>query len=157
MKQLQFYKYSAAGLLVLNLAMVAFFFLTAPPHQGGRADGQRAVDILKLDRQQDESFMPLAREHMQLMDDFNDQQRSLLKPYFNSLVEQNDTYNSDSLLHQVQLIERKKIESTYQHFQDVKALLRPEQEARFAAFVDHALQRILLEQSNQGPPLPMRK
>lgn len=155
MKQLPFYKYATWGLLVLNLSMVAFFFLTASPAQGVETGGKKAVDILKLDQQQHESFLLLVRQHIQLMDDFSNQQRKLLQPYFNSLIDLNKTNDFDSLLNQVQLLERKKIESVYQHFQDVKSILKPTQQENFAAFIDHAVKRILIEQNNQ-PPEPLK-
>lgn len=153
MKQLQFYKYATWGLLVLNLSMIAFFFLTAPPPRQGQEFGRKSAgDIMKMDEQQNESFLQLARQHMQQMDEFNKQQRNLLKPYFNNLIGTAKIINSDSLLHQVQLLEGKKIKSTYQHFQDVKTILKPEQYVDFEEFIEHALEIILLEQKKNPPP-----
>ena len=157
MKQLQFYKVATWGLLVLNLSMVAFFFLTAPPpHHGRKLGGQKAGAIMKMNDQQNESFHLLAEEHMKKMEGFNNQQRNLLKPYFSSLIDSKAAINSDSLLNKVQLLERNKIESTYQHFQDVKSILKPEQHTYFEEFVEHAMGRILLGQKKNLPP-PKRK
>ena len=155
MRQLQFYKYTTWALLILNLSMIAFFFLTAPPPpHSGETRRKKAVDILSLDKQQNESFIMLARQHMRLMDDFSNQQRVLLTPYFNSLIDQSKIINSDSLLTQIQLLEQKKIESTYQHLKDVKSILRTEQHIYFEEFIEHALERILLEQKKN--PLPSK-
>lgn len=152
MKQLQFYKYATWILLFLNLSMIAFFFLTPPPSHRGAEGRKGALDIMKLDEQQDELFLQLAQQHMQQMDDFDNQQRNLLKPYFNSLIDKSKTINSDVLLNQVQLLGRKKIESTYQHFQDVKSILRPDQHIDFEEFVEHTMEKILLEKKQKSPP-----
>lgn len=153
MKQLQFYKYATWALLLLNLSMVAFFFLTAPPPpKGEEFDRKGPIDIVKMDEQQNESFLQLAEQHKKQMVDLNDDQRKLLKPYFNSLINPAIIINSDSLLNQVQLLEQRKIESTYQHFQEVKSMLRPEQQSDFKEFMNRALERILLEQNNPPPP-----
>jgi len=157
MEHSQPYKYSIWGLLLLNFSMVAFFFLSAtPPPPGAAIGGKKAVDVLKMDEQQDESFLQLARQHIQPMDDLSNQQQKLLQPYFNRLIDQNKAHDSDSLLNQVLLLERKKIESVYQHFRDVKSILRPNQLGNFAAFIDHVAERILMEQNNQPPP-PLEK
>ena len=109
MEHAQFYKYSTWGLLLLNLSMVALFLLTAnPPPQGAETGEKKAVDILRMDEQQDETFLQLVRQHIQLMDDFSNQEQKLLQPYFYSLIDQNIANNSDSLLNQVLLLERKK-------------------------------------------------
>ena len=155
MKQVQFYKYATWGLLGLNLSLIAFFFLTAPPHHGKKFGKLRANDILKMDEQQNESFLEFAQLHMNQMDELNIHQQNLLKPYFNRLIDTDKMIGPDSILNQVQLLERRKIESTYQHFQDVKAILNPEQYVNFEKFIDHALERILLKQKK--PPLPIKK
>ncbi len=153
MKQLQFYKYATWGLLILNLSMVVFFFLTAPPRPKGSEIGRgKASEVLKLDTQQGVSFLQLAQAHMKQMDDFNNQQRDILQPYFKSLIKQNNSIDPESLLDQVQLMERRKIESVYQHFQDVKSILRPDQYEYFDGFIEHAIERILLDEKNNPPP-----
>ena len=164
MEHAQFYKYSTWGLLLLNLSMVGLFLLTAnPPPQGAATGEQKAVDILRMDEQQDETFLQLVRQHIQLMDDFSNQEQKLLQPYFYSLIDQNIANNSDSLLNQVLLLERKKIESVYQHFQHIKSILRPNQLGNFAAFNDHVVVRILMEQkkpttsASEGKLTPVTK
>lgn len=152
MKLFQLYKYAAWGLLILNLSMIAFFFLTAPPRPNDLKGKKGAVQMMQLDEQQEKSFSSLAHQHMQQMSEFNRQQRSLLQPYFNSIIDTKITIQSDSLLKQVQALEQKKIESTYLHFQEVKAILKPEQYPDFEKFVEQAIGRILLEQEKRPKP-----
>ena len=153
MKQLQFYKYTTWALLFLNISMILFFFLTRPkpfpPRDGGK---RRAIDMLKMDEQQHDIFLEYVNQHIQLMDGFDNQQRNLLKPYFNTLVDSTKNTDSDNLLGQALQMERKKIESTYQHLQDIKSILRPEQQAAFEAWINSALEVILLDKKKPLPP-----
>lgn len=153
MKQLQFYKYTTLGLFVLNISMIAFFFLTAPPRpedgERGRPSGR---NIIQLDKDQAYSFSQLAEKHIALMDDLSSQQSTLLNSYFASITAPNKLVQSDSVLTQVQSLERKKIESTYQHFEDVKSILRKDQFDEFEQFVELAIDRILLVQNDRPGP-----
>ncbi len=155
MRNLLFYKYATWGLLILNLLMIAFFFLTKPqpPHKKGGPDfAKKAIDILKLDEQQHRTFLQSAKLHNQQMEEINRQQQEVLKPYFNSLINPNNNINADTLLQQVQQLERNKIESTYQHFKEVKSILTENQKADFNEFMDHALKIILLEKEKKPHP-----
>ena len=153
MSELKFFKYLAGGLLLLNLIMLGFFFLTKPgPPKHKRPVRERAVRFMKLDKGQHQAFLQFANEHMALMDGFSNEQRNLLRPYFISILDAAKTIDTDTLLAQIQSIERKKIESTYQHFLDVKSILRPDQYAGFEQFMTAALEFILLDQENNRPP-----
>ena len=155
MKQLQFYKYATWGLLVLNLSMIAFFFLTRPepplPHSA-KSFLPQAIEMLHLDEQQRAAFEQSARAHNQEMNSINEQQQELLLPYFQSLADSSKSIDTEKLVSQIQRLEGDKVESTYRHFQSVKSILRPEQQAFFEAFMNHALRIILLEQKNPPPP-----
>ena len=153
MKQLQFYKYTTLGLLLLNILMVAFFMFTRPRPQGA-AFAARVFEILHLDEQQQPAFRETAEAHNQQMVAIEEQQRQLLERYFRSLTEPEAQINSDSLLQQVEKLEGQKIESTYQHFAEVKKLLRTDQQAHFAEFVNSALRVILWR--DQRPAAPPR-
>ena len=155
MKQLQFYKYATLVLLLLNISMIGFFLLTKPkgPHRNGFGP-KPTVEILKLDKQQHDAFLGHAKRHIEQMENYNILQKNQLKPYFNTLVDSTKNIDSNSHLQQVLQLERKKIESTYQHLQDVKSILRPEQQADFEPFVGSDLEIILLEKKN---PLPSKE
>ncbi|MBT8229192.1 MAG: hypothetical protein KJO50_02965 [Bacteroidia bacterium] len=154
MKQLQFYKYAALGLLILNLSMITFFFLTKPkkPLHPGPGGPEKAGDILKLDDQQTERFLKFAERHSRQIDIVDMQQRKLMKPYFKSIITGEGTEINDNRIEQALQLERKKIESTYSHFGDIKTLLKSEQQTNFEKFIDHALGKILKEQRKPPPP-----
>lgn len=165
MKQLQFYKYATFGLLALNIAIVAFFFVTRPKPPHGMPDQnmfKRAAEMLKLDPQQSEQFEKSANAHKQKMKSINDRQRELLRPYFQILVDTSLSIDSSGVLVEIQKLEAEKVESTYRHFSEVKTQLKPEQQPYFEEFMLRALRMILLEPQNAPPPkeggrIPSRK
>ena len=153
MQKLQFYKYSTWALLLLNLTMIAFFFITKPNPPHGKNFTEEAIKILKLDEQQQTVFLKSAEKHGQQTGTISNRQSELLKPYFNSLITPNEAADLDSLLNQVQHLEREKIEITYLHFQEVKALLKANQKADFETFMQK-IQRIILLGGKKNPPPP---
>jgi hypothetical protein len=159
MKQLQFYKYATWFMVILNISMIAFFFLTRPPHQGlpsGEGGGppfkNKAIDILKLDESQHAIFLKSVQAHRDLIQKTDKKQRDLLKPYFHQLIDPEQVVDVDSTLHKIQQLERNKIESTYQHFQEIKSILTPDQQADFEVFMKDALKMILMETEKKPPP-----
>ena len=144
MKQLQFFKYATGAMILLNLLIIAFFLLTKPkppafPPHNARSNGfqVRAIDILKLDKQQHTTFLQSAKQHSQQMESINRQQRDLLKPYFHSIIDSTINIASETVLDEIQQLERNKIEATYQHFQQVKSILKNEQQADFKVFINN--------------------
>lgn len=143
MDQLKFYRIATVALLVLNVAMVAFFLL-APPPGAGPAPGKSAREKLQLDGGQHDAFLSLAEEHKQLMRQTNQEQRQLLATYFGQLAGETADQNPRPPQEVFTLAERK-ITSTYEHLLDVKGLLRPDQLDKYPDFVQLALGRILGE------------
>lgn len=154
MKQLQFYKYAIWFLVLLNLSIIAFFFFTGkPPHHRGGFNGKKTIELLNLDREQHLQFTASAKTHQEEMVKLDEQQQQLLKPYFESIVDPTKVTNQDAILRQVEMLERKKIERTYQHLNEVKLMLRPDQQVNFKQFMNQILKRILRQtKKNQHPP-----
>lgn len=161
MTSIKFYKYAAGLLVLLNLSLIGFFLLTRPkppgflppPHPGQHKHFQnRAVDILRLDREQHHAFLASADQHRQQMRTLNQQQRDLLKPYFYSLVDTEQALDKERILEETQLLDRKKIEATYEHFDKIKSILREDQKPDFEAFMNQAIGRILLNTKKDLPP-----
>jgi len=154
MKEVQFYKYAAGALLLLNLTILAFFLLNAPPpprQPGDKAQNflSRATEILQLDKEQRISFEQFAKKHKQQMDSLAREQNALLKPYFQSIVAPSEHTSSPAILDQVLLLEQEKISTTLHHFQDIKSMLNEDQQVDFEHFMNQALELILLK-SGQG-------
>ena len=153
MNQLQLYKYATGAMVLLNIAMVLFFFLTKPDPprgDGARNFRSKAIEILQLDTNQRATFVQLAEQHNQQMEAISEQQRVRLKPYFGSLVDA--VSDTTALIQEVAQLEREKVEVTYQHFQEVRSILTEEQLPYFAQFVSQALDILLLDTKEPRPP-----
>lgn len=154
MQPLQLYKIATWTLLVLNISILSFFFLTKPPgpRPGPGHLGQRVIKTLQLDQEQGVSFQKSAHQHGAQMEVLNEEQRSLLLPYFQSIIDTTQQINKEAILQQVQVLERNKIEFTYQHFEEIKALLKPDQNPNFDRFMNIVLEQILFNSQKSLPP-----
>ena len=56
------------------------------------------------------------------------------------------------LFAQLQQLESQKLQSTYQHFEEVKNILEEEQMADFELFMNRLLEKILLEEEKKPHP-----
>lgn len=142
MEQVKFYKYAMIFLAILNVSMVAFFLITKPK---GKPDNRNVIGILELDKTQKETFFQYAEAHKTLMNDFNKAQKAVLKTYFQTLTDTTNIAITDSLLTEVQALEREKIESTYEHLKEVKTILNEEQKPHFQKFMNRVYKMILAE------------
>lgn len=148
MTQLKFYQYASIGLLALNIVIIAFFFLAKPPSPSKNAGKQfekKAIAILHLDDAQQTAFLALAEAHNEKMDAINAQQSQLLEPYFQRLINSSAPLPAENTLQKVQLLKKEKVDVTYHHFEEVKAMLQPEQIGYFKEFMTRALQLLLLK------------
>lgn len=141
-----YYRYATYFLLLLNLAVLGTWWWTAGPPQSQAARIQHAINVLKLDPNQATVFRQSVERHVTGMQDLRTTQQQHLEVYFAGLTQPETLNEQDraALLEQLQTLERKKIEQTYQHFVEIKALLKPEQEEAFKRFVDHVLRKVLL-------------
>ena len=139
MKSLSFYRYAAIGLLMLNLLLVGGWWLAArrpgpadrPPYHGA---------TLGLDTAQRTAFEELAKAHHRTIMDLQHQQQAVVRAHFDQLETTAAFVPAPAAAGELQ---RRKIDLTYRHFLEVKALLRPEQYAAFEAFRQSKLDKIL--------------
>ena len=149
MKKLTLYKYTTGGLLLLNIAIIAFFVLMKPPHPRHGKKGQfrnEAIRILQLDKNQADIFKKSAHKHHKMMVSIGNQQKALLLPYFKTII---DTTGKSQIIYdaldQNLRLENKKVEKTYSHFEEIKGILNTNQQANFEVFMTEALDRVLLK------------
>lgn len=159
MKQLQLFKYATLGLFLMNIGIILFFFLTKPKPPGpmpgkpnNHAMDRRMIDLLDLNNDQIEAFRGLAKAHSREMREINEAQRQALEPYFANVVSADPEINSDDQMEKMLQLERRKIEVTYQHFEDVKAILEPSQLPNYDRFVNESLKMILGRGGKKPPP-----
>lgn len=153
MKQIQFYKYAIAGLVLLNLALIGFFILSKPlPPQPLHGDfGIQAPRILHLNAEQRKAFRFSADSHHRKMQALSLRQKELLAHYFQQIVDSSQTDNA-LLLQKAEQLEREKIEITYQHFEEVKSILKPEQLPYFKEFMQAVLDVMSTNSKKNAPP-----
>lgn len=134
-------------LLVLNVSIIAFFFITKPKHApvGHVNHGfmEEAIDRLDLDEKQEEVFAQSAKRHNMMMKEISAKQKELLKPYFLTISDKGNNVNKDSIIVEIQKLKEKKINETYHHFEEVKTLLKPEQQKYYDEFLLQAIGRIM--------------
>ncbi len=159
MTQLQFFKAGFIVLIVLNLALVTFLIIGQPngdipphAHQDPNPFKQEMIRILDLNKDQQVEFEKLANAHHDDMVKLEDKQKALLRPYFNGLINPEQSIDNESLLMEVEHLERQKLELTYNHFMDIKAMLSESQLPRFKEFTNRAVGRILVDDKNRPHP-----
>ncbi len=147
MSRLKLFQFLALAMFVLNVVLIGFIFWKMPgPGHGPRGLEKRqpATVIMHLDKEQNDLFLEDAKAHAKLIKSYDQEQKQLLLTYFQTIIDSSDSLLLDSLLAQVQDIEKKKIESTYKHFQTVESIIRPDQRAGFEDFVSRAIGRIII-------------
>jgi len=166
MNREKFYYWTLGGLILLNICLMGALWLgpkfAGPPggphHRGPGPKGLKhfAERELNLDAEQARQVDKLAIEHHRQMKNLMYEQRKVLAKYFESLSE--ETLENAKLLERAGQIEQEKIQITYQHFQDIKSILREDQKAAFPRVMDEAMNKLLLPpRLGDRPPPPPRR
>ncbi|MFY0652152.1 MAG: hypothetical protein JXQ96_08975 [Cyclobacteriaceae bacterium] len=169
MKSQQFFKLVIVVLVLLNLSVIAVFFIQSSnktplrpmQHNGpGGAHKGPLVDhieqTLQLDEGQKEKYKALRQAHMKAMKEMNDRHNSLLKEYFQTLKKEgNKTAQNQQILSDIQDVEKDKVEVTYEHFRKIKALCSEEQLEKFPKVMDETIRHLLGTGQRRRPPPPM--
>jgi L-lysine 2,3-aminomutase len=155
MNQKRFYKYAIWSLIGLNIAVLAFFVMLRPQPRQHNPQGNfrsEVIEMLHLNTQQASLLNASAEKHTQKMEEIDNRQFRLLSPYFASLITSAENNDKESLLNEYQQLEREKIETTYQHFQEIKDFLDDDQMPYFEEFMRKTTDRILLGKKKNPPP-----
>lgn len=142
MKKETIYKIAIAVLIVLNLFQVVGRYLAHTPLG---EPIKMATERLGLDEKQEVNFRELAQAHRNKMIDIQNKQEAWTETYFNN--------PSDSLLTEISLLQKSKIQLTEEHFRAIKALLNKDQYDEFVKFKKNALNKIMRVQSKNNPSL----
>jgi protein CpxP len=148
MKTDSFYKIVIVALLLLNLWTLVYLLKTEkapPPHPDGpRKTDQMIIERMSLDEKQQELFDELKHEHhsqmLEIQKESGRLHRSLFKLLQNEVI---DTAAKDSLLLLIQQTNMDKELVTFDHFQKLRGILRPEQYKGFDDFVEELSRRIM--------------
>ncbi|MFK7926342.1 MAG: hypothetical protein AB8H47_30625 [Bacteroidia bacterium] len=156
MDQIKFYRFVIAGLLLLNLFVLAFFLFTQTEPRPNRAPRGTSFQaevpgILELDSTQQLIFNDLADRHSQQTTNINQQQQALLLPYFESIADSSVDLDTEFALTQFQKLEREKLVITRQHFLEVKSILAPQQIPLFKILMERITDRVVRQEKKRRP------
>ncbi len=145
MENLKFYKLAIALLLLLNIGTLTFLWTHRPPGGGG-GPFMFLVKETSMDDAQKRAYEQLRTEHRAQMNSFR-ANNSLLRGKLFELLATQDA-NAPEVQQMIDSIasSRKQEEIvTFEHFRKVRALCRPDQQAKFDAAIGEAVQSL-------GPP-----
>lgn len=139
-------------MVVLN-AFLAYLLVAKPtlPLKKERPQSelfQRISEELMLTPGQRTKYEELAKEHREQMKTLEGKQSSLVKSYFETLM---DDAESSEIRDNILNLEKQKLEVTYSHFSELKNLLDSSQKKNFELVIEDMLQ-VLIRQSNTPPP-----
>ena len=146
MSKLSFYKITSIVLFILNIALILYLFFKPPFSQRGwNPNDHPAKREMNLTAEQNEQFLSSANKHKIKIKELNSNLHKVLNGYFEPLKAMNNPVSAtqDSLLAQIQMLEREKLDITYKHFEEIKSFLKPEQLNAYNQFISKALMKIL--------------
>lgn len=153
MSQLKIYRLVTVLLLILNIGMLVFFLSTKGPRpKPSNRHLEHIKELLDLNTEQSADFKSLVLLHKETMGRISENQRILLNEYFAPLKSPESKIEKGQLLNKYHAAEKQKLEATYTHFKEVKALLNSEQLLPFNKFMDEALDHVLGNQEIKAHP-----
>lgn len=159
-----FYRVVIIALLLLNLGTLGYLWTAqsrAPqPPEGHRGPGGRhnpmdrlIISRLKLDDSQIPKFEELKHDHHSRMMVLQDEAAQLHDRYFSLLkAEHEDTAARNELMQQLSENNRKRESLNFEHFRDLKGILRPDQQSLFDSFVEELGQEFSTHPGRRPPP-----
>ena len=142
-------------LVMVNSATLILMWVNKPPfppkhpHHGGPPD-KIIIERLKLDETQIKEFEIIKKIHQEQMRQLNERSQVLHKKYFELLEHEkvNDSI-AGILENELALLSKLREKFTFQHFQKLKSICKPEQIGLFNDFIGE-LGKIL--SAPKGPP-----
>lgn len=141
-----------AILLLTNIATLSIYWFKKPAHEGapGREGanrekrmGQFMVDQLKFDATQEAAYWKLRDSMMTIQKPVMDSIRNAKKRFFD-LLNQSETTDSTLITHSNEIADlQKKLDLvTFRHFQNVRAICRPDQLQKFDTVIKEIVNRM---------------
>ena len=133
MSKMKLLTVAVAGLLLVNLGIVAFLFFHKPPHPPQGRDGmekggpQKAIiEKLHFDKEQAAQYEALITEHRVSIESLRDSISTEKNNLYQLLASEN-TAGKDSLLTHLGSLQQQIELAHYKHFDAIKKLCRPNQ------------------------------
>lgn len=145
-------KYLVIAALLINTATLVFFWLKRPLNGNRPPQALQLLEKeLQLDDKQMDAFEISKKQHhrshdslLQLMGEKRQMLYSLKSPSIDSTVKQ-----IGAIQEEIELI-------TYHHFEDVRKICTPEQQAKLDKMLLGAVQHLLMPKNRRNPPPPKR-
>lgn len=153
MKKLTIFQILTVCLLGLNLALLGFIFINRPGGDMPPKRGEMAKKELHLTKTQSQEFKKIAKEHHEMMMKIDEAQAAYLIQYFNQLENGRNT-ESELLLNQYSEIEKKRLDLTLDHFEELKSILDENQYVYLYTFVNRIVNEVIV--GGAQPPRPQR-
>jgi len=151
MGNIKFYKTAVALLLLLNIGTLVFMWAHRPPPPAGAGAFMFLVKATNMDKAQIEAYEQLKTAHRVKMDAFRAQNGQLRGKLFELMSQHGSNDPAVALLMDSIASSRRQEEIvTYDHFREVRAICRPDQQAKFDAAIGEAVQ-------SMGPSEPRRR
>ncbi|GAB4001174.1 hypothetical protein GCM10028807_56700 [Spirosoma daeguense] len=151
---------SVVGLLILNLLTIGFLVFKSgrqpefTDHQHPPMDGpfRIIVERLHFDEEQQRQYREMGNQHHRQTEQLNEESVQLFQTYYKLLAQpQPDSAKSSVLVRQIADVQRRIAELNFAHFQEIKSLCRPDQQADFTKLVDDLARLFGRPQRRHGP------
>ena len=145
-KSLKFWKIFAFILMALNIILIVFLLMKPlgrppEPREGGDP-GKYIVEKLKFTEQQQTEFNKLREAHHDSIEVLQAEGKKLRKSFFDGLKSDSEFRSKDSIANKI-AENQKQIELvTFNHFEKVKKLCKPEQKMKFNDIIQDVIERL---------------
>lgn len=150
MNKIRFLSISTAVLLLLNVLLIAFLIFGKPKRRNPDDLKNLAIEKLHLDTDQVAAYELLIKAHRLAIKTRQDSLRQLKEKLYESLSLPADPATPDSILLQINSVQRNIEYVHLGHFQALKQLCRPDQSAAFNMFTQDIAKHL-------APPQPGKK
>lgn len=149
MSKEKFLTIAVVFLVLLNLGVLTFLFITRPSHPP--EPWRMVVKEVGFNDQQTQQYFALRDAHRNEMHRLDDQFGETLRDYFDLLKGIPNPSLEDSLLTRLGRIEREKAMITFGHFREVKSLCRPDQVDAFNRILPELTRVVLPPKKDLSP------
>lgn len=136
-------------LAILNIICLLFIILRGGERPNKRFD-KVLIESLQLNESQIERFEQLKYKHRMQIDQLDDRMQMPFQQYFGLLTGSRNPVKEDSLKNELAELYKQKIEVTYQHFAEIKAMCLPEQQRNMGKIVPF-LMRVISPPKKEEP------
>jgi len=143
------YKIGFFTLLLVNLVLLALFSFPSKPGVSQQGVKELISEVLAFTEEQKELFGEMAKNHRDLINELDKEEKTLIRQYFDNLnIDNKSQINNDSILEEISQVQQKKVSLTYAHFEELKSICTEEQLSDFDKIMD-AMMQVLLGQSEE--------